>query len=259
MEYEHLLYTVSDQTAIVTLNRPKAWNALCGALNTELESAIRRADGDPAVRAIVLTGGPKVFAAGADVKQMADATPMTAARTAEQGQQINELIESIGLPVIAAVNGMALGGGCELAMACDFRIASSKAKFGQPEVGLGITPGFGGTQRLSKLVGKGMAKMLILTADTINAEEALRIGLVEKVTEPEQLMSVCEEIAAKIASKAPIAVAMSKTCINKGYHLDLFSGSALEAEAFGGCFGTEDQKEGMKAFLEKRPAEFKNK
>ena len=160
---------------------------------------------------------------------------------------------------VCAVNGFALGGGCELAMACDFRIASSKAKFGQPEVGLGITPGFGGTQRLSKLVGKGMAKMLILTADTINAEEALRIGLVEKVTEPEQLMSVCEEIAAKIASKAPIAVAMSKTCINKGYHLDLFSGSALEAEAFGGCFGTEDQKEGMKAFLEKRPAEFKNK
>ena len=259
MEYEHLLYTVSDQTAIVTLNRPKAWNALCGALNTELESAIRRADGDPAVRAIVLTGGPKVFAAGADVKQMADATPMTAARTAEQGQQINELIESIGLPVIAAVNGMALGGGCELAMACDIIVASEKAKFGQPEVTLGITPGFSGSQRLPRRVGVAKAKELIFSGKMIKADEAERIGLVNAVFAPEELMNGALEMARSFTKNAPIAVKYSKACIDRGMQMDIDDAIALENELFGMCYATADQKEGMTAFLEKRPAKFENK
>lgn len=260
MEYEHLLYTVSDQTAIVTLNRPKAWNALCGALNTELESAIRRADGDPAVRAIVLTGGPKVFAAGADVKQMADATPMTAARTAEQGQQINELIESIGLPVIAAVNGMALGGGCELAMACDIIVASEKAKFGQPEVGLGIIPGFGGTQRMARIIGTGPAMELIYTADTIDAQRALEIGMVNHVVPADQLMDEAMKLAQKICTNAQKAIRASKLAIRRGIDCDISTAVSYEALAFATCFGTEDQKEGMQAFLEKRKEKhFKNK
>lgn len=257
MEYEHLLYTVSDQTAIVTLNRPKAWNALCGALNTELESAIRRADGDPAVRAIVLTGGPKVFAAGADVKQMADATPMTAARTAEQGQQINELIESIGLPVIAAVNGMALGGGCELAMACDIRIATKKSKFGQPEVNLGIIPGGGGTQRLQRLVGIGKAKELIFTGDIISAEEAERIGLIEKVVEDGAVLEAAIEMAKKIKAKGPVAVTLAKQAINVGANTDLYSGLCFERYSQAIAFSTADKAEGTLAFIEKRPAQFK--
>lgn len=257
MEYEHLLYTVSDQTAIVTLNRPKAWNALCGALNTELESAIRRADGDPAVRAIVLTGGPKVFAAGADVKQMADATPMTAARTAEQGQQINELIESIGLPVIAAVNGMALGGGCELAMACDIRIATKKSKFGQPEVNLGIIPGGGGTQRLQRLVGIGKAKELIFTGDIISAEEAERIGLIEKVVEDGAVLEAAIEMAKKIKAKGPVAITLAKQAINVGANTDLYSGLCFERYSQAIAFSTADKAEGTLAFIEKRPAQFK--
>ena len=224
--YTTIKYETTGPIGYVTINRPEALNALNRTVLEELFDVFNRIENDKNVRAVILTGEGRSFVAGADIVQMSQ---------------------------------MTVPEGCELAMACDFRIASSKAKFGQPEVGLGITPGFGGTQRLSKLVGKGMAKMLILTADTIGAEEALRIGLVEKVVDPEQLMPVCEEIAGKIASKAPIAVSMAKTCINKGYHLDLFSGSALEAEAFGGCFGTEDQKEGMKAFIEKRPAEFKNR
>ena len=257
--YQTIKYEVKNGTGYVTINRPEALNALNKTVLEELFDVFGKIDEDDSVKVVILTGEGRSFVAGADIAQMSTLTVSEGRAFGAYGQKVMNYIEKIEKPVIAAVNGFALGGGCELAMACDFRIASSKAKFGQPEVGLGITPGFGGTQRLSKLVGKGMAKMLILTADTINAEEALRIGLVEKVVEHEELMPACEAIAAKIASKAPIAVGMVKTCINKGYHLDLFSGSALEAEAFGGCFGTEDQKEGMKAFLEKRPAEFKNR
>ena len=257
--YENIKYEVKDGIAYITINRPQAMNALnCDVLN-ELYCAFGKVEADAEIKAAILTGEGKAFVAGADIAQMSTLTVAEGRAFGAFGQNVMNVIENVEKPVIAAVNGFALGGGCELSMACDFRIASSKAKFGQPEVGLGITPGFAGTQRLSKLVGKGMAKMLIMTADTISADEALRIGLVEKVVEPEELMPTCEAIAKKIASKAPIAVAMSKTCINKGYHLDMFSGSALEAEAFGGCFGTEDQKEGMKAFLEKRPAVFQNK
>ena len=257
--YETLKYEVRDGVAFVTVNRPKAMNALNSQVLDELYCAFYEISKNDEVLAVVLTGEGKAFVAGADIAEMSKLNTVEARDFAHKGHNVMNFIENLNKPVIAAVNGFALGGGCELSMACDIRLASSKAKFGQPEVGLGITPGFGGTQRLSKLVGKGMAKMLILTADTINAEEAYRIGLVEKVVEPEELIPCCEEIAKKIASKAPIAVGMAKTCINKGYHLDMFSGCALEAEAFGGCFGTEDQKEGMKAFLEKRPAEFKGR
>ncbi|MDD4378294.1 MAG: enoyl-CoA hydratase-related protein [Eubacteriales bacterium] len=257
--YQTIKYEVKEGIGYITINRPEALNALNKTVLEELFDAFNKIDADDSVRAVILTGEGRSFVAGADIAQMSSLTVAEGRTFGAYGQKVMNFIEKVETPVIAAVNGFALGGGCELAMACDFRIASAKAKFGQPEVGLGITPGFGGTQRLSKLVGKGMAKMLIFTADVINAEEALRIGLVEKVVAPEELMATCEEIAAKIAAKAPIAVSMSKTCIDKGVHLDLFSGSALEAEAFGGCFGTEDQKEGMAAFLEKRTAEFKNK
>ncbi len=257
--YQTIQYAVKEQIGYVTINRPEALNALNRTVLEELFDVFHCIDEDDAVRAVILTGEGRSFVAGADIAQMSKLTVTEGRAFGAYGQKVMNFMEKMEKPIIAAVNGFALGGGCELAMACDFRIASVKAKFGQPEVGLGITPGFGGTQRLSKLVGRGMAKYLILTADTIDAAEALRIGLVEKVVEPEALLPTCEEIAAKIAAKAPIAVGMAKTCINKGYHLDLFSGSALEAEAFGGCFGTEDQKEGMAAFLEKRPAVFKNR
>ena len=257
--YDTIKYEVKGPLAYVTINRPEALNALNRTVLEELFDVFNKIDADSNIRAVILTGAGRSFVAGADIVQMSTMTVAEGRAFAAYGQKVMNFIEKTEKPVIAAVNGFALGGGCELAMACDFRIASAKAKFGQPEVGLGITPGFGGTQRLSKLVGKGMAKLLILTADTIGAEEAMRIGLVEKVVAPEDLLATCEEIAGKIAAKAPIAVSMAKTCINKGYHLDLFSGSALEAEAFGGCFGTEDQKEGMQAFIEKRPAEFKNR
>ena len=259
MMYQTINFKAEKGIGYITIHRPEALNALNMTVLEELSAILEKIEEDETIRAVILTGEGRSFVAGADIAHMSTLTVAEAREFSAFGQNVMNDIERIEKPFIAAVNGFALGGGCELAMACDIRIASSKAKFGQPEVGLGITPGFGGTQRLAKIVGKGMAKYLILTAETIGAEEALRIGLVEKVTEPEQLMSVCEEIANKIASKAPIAVAMSKTCINKGYHLDLYSGSALEAQAFGGCFGTEDQKEGMLAFLEKRHATFKNK
>ena len=209
--YQTIKYDVKDSIGYITINRPEALNALNKTVLEELFDAFNKIDLDDSIRAVILTGEGRSFVAGADIAQMSTLTVAEARAFGAYGQKVMNFIEKIEKPVIAAVNGFALGGGCELAMACDFRIASSKAKFGQPEVGLGITPGFGGTQRLSKLVGKGMAKMLILTADTINAEEAFRIGLVEKIVEPESLMQTCEEIAAKIASKAPIAVAMSKT------------------------------------------------
>ena len=251
MEYENILYEVKGQTAVIILNRPKAWNALCKELNDELEAAIRRADADPQIRVLILTGGPKVFAAGADVKQMADASPMDAARTADQGQGINELIERIGLPVIAAVNGMALGGGCELAMACDIRLASEKAKFGQPETGLGITPGFGGTQRLPRIVGAARAMELILTAKNISADRAREIGLVSEVYPPEELMDRALELANAIAANAQVAVRQSKAAIRRGLQTDMATGAAFESEAFGLCFSTQDQKDAMNAFLNK--------
>lgn len=257
--YNTIKYEVKEHVATVTISRPEALNALNSQVLEELYQAFTEIEKCEDVRVAILTGEGRSFVAGADIGQMSTLSPLEGKRFAQFGHMVMNKIESIEKPVIAAVNGFALGGGLELAMACDFRVASKKALFGQPEVGLGITPGFGGTQRLSKIVGPGMASMLILSAENIKADEALRIGLVERLAEPEELMDVVNTLASKIASNAPIAVSQCKTLINKGYHLDMYSGCALEAEGFGVCFGTEDQKEGMKAFLAKSKYEYQGK
>lgn len=245
--------------AYVSICRPEALNALNVRVLQELGQVFDDVDMDSDVHVAILTGEGKAFVAGADIAQMKEQSTQDGRDFIVYGQKIMEKIENLNKPVIAAVNGFALGGGCELAMACDFRVASAKAKFGQPEVNLGIIPGFGGTQRLTRLVGKGTAKYLIMTAEVINAEEAYRIGLVQKVVEPENLIPECEKIASVIMGKAPIAIKMAKHAINTGSEIDIKSGVAYEAEAFTTCFGAEDRVEGMTAFLEKRKADFKNK
>ncbi len=257
--FETLKYEVKDGIAYVTVSRPKALNALSKEVLDELRTAFGQVESDPNVQVAILTGDGKAFVAGADIAQMAGLTAIEGHEMMIQGAQVMNYIESIDKPVIAAVNGFALGGGCELAMACDIRIASEKAQFGQPEVNLGIIPGFGGTQRLPRLVGKGMGKYLIMTGDYIKADEALRIGLVEKVVAPEELMPTCEALAKKIMSKAPIAIKAAKIAINNGIMLDVPTGVALESEATCAPFASEDRVEGMTAFLEKREAKFNNK
>ncbi|MCI7327987.1 MAG: enoyl-CoA hydratase-related protein [Hornefia butyriciproducens] len=257
--YENIKYEVKGNLGYLTINRPKALNALNTEVLSELADALKEIEADDAVKAVIVTGEGKAFVAGADIAQMSKLNAVEGRAMMQAGHNVMNTIDQMPKPFIAAVNGFALGGGCELAMACDIRIASSKAKFGQPEVGLGIIPGFCGTQRLSRLVGKGMAKYLIYSAEMINAEEAFRIGLVEKVVEPDALMEAAEKLANTIASKAPIAVAQAKIAINNGFDMDLKSASQLEVEATTVCFGSEDQKEGMAAFLEKRAPEWKNR
>ncbi|MDY5422926.1 enoyl-CoA hydratase-related protein [Hornefia butyriciproducens] len=257
--YENIKYEVKGNLGYLTINRPKALNALNTEVLSELADALKEIEADDAVKAVIVTGEGKAFVAGADIAQMSKLNAVEGRAMMQAGHKVMNTIDQMPKPFIAAVNGFALGGGCELAMACDIRIASSKAKFGQPEVGLGIIPGFCGTQRLSRLVGKGMAKYLIYSAEMINAEEAFRIGLVEKVVEPDALMEAAEKLANTIASKAPIAVAQAKIAINNGFDMDLKSASQLEVEATTVCFGSEDQKEGMAAFLEKRAPEWKNR
>lgn len=258
--YENLLLEVSEGIAIVTLNRPKALNALNAATVYELDRIFDELAKDDNVKAIIVTGsGDKSFVAGADITEMRNYTAVEGRRWGQLAQGVFSKIENTPKPVIAAVNGYALGGGCELAMACDIRIASEKAKFGQPESSLGIPPGFGGTQRLPRLVGKGRAKELLFTADMIDAAEAYRIGLANKVVAPGELINAAKTLAQKIMSRAPIAVQVCKTAVNEGLDVDLDSGIAYEAEVFGLCFATEDQKEGMAAFVEKRKAVFKGK
>ncbi|MDD6298913.1 enoyl-CoA hydratase-related protein [Hornefia butyriciproducens] len=257
--YENIKYEVKGNLGYLTINRPKALNALNTEVLSELADALKEIEADDAVKAVIVTGEGKAFVAGADIAQMSKLNAVEGRAMMQAGHKVMNTIDQMPKPFIAAVNGFALGGGCELAMACDIRIASSKAKFGQPEVGLGIIPGFCGTQRLSRLVGKGMAKYLIYSAEMISAEEAFRIGLVEKVVEPDALMETAEKLANTIASKAPIAVAQAKIAINNGFDMDLKSASQLEVEATTVCFGSEDQKEGMAAFLEKRTPEWKNR
>ena len=257
--YETLKYEVRDGVAFVTVNRPKAMNALNSQVLDELYCAFYEISKNDEVLAVVLTGEGKAFVAGADIAEMSKLNTVEARAFAHKGHNVMNFIENLNKPVIAAVNGFALGGGCELSMACDIRLASSKAKFGQPEVGLGLIPGFGGNLRLPRLVGKGMAKYLIYSADMIDAEEAHRIGLVEKVYEPDQLLAEAEALAKKIASKAPIAVAVAKDVINNGYDADMKTASAYEVNAFGISFASEDMREVTSAFLEKRPSVFKNK
>ena len=257
--YETIKYEVENNIGYVTINRPKAMNALNTQVLDELHTVFTEIESDDNVKAVIVTGEGKAFVAGADIAQMKELTAVEGRAMMTKGHNVMNLMESIEKPIIAAVNGFALGGGCELAMACDFRIASEKAKFGQPEVNLGIIPGFGGTQRLPRLVGKGMGKYLIMTADMIDAQEAARIGLVEKVVAPEELMDTCKALAEKIMSKAPLAIATAKTVINNGYNLDMKTASALEIEAFTGPVSSEDKIEGMSAFLEKRDANFQKK
>ena len=237
---------------IITINRPEALNALNADVLGDLKAAFEAVD-QQAVRCVIVTGaGSKSFVAGADIAAMSAMTQAEAEAFGKLGNDIFRMIETFPLPVIAAVNGFALGGGCELSMCCDFRICSENAMFGQPEVGLGITPGFGGTQRLARLVGPGMAKQLIYTARNIKAEEALRIGLVNAVYPAEELMPAALKIAAGIAKNAPIAVRHCKQAINEGLETGMDQAVVIEEKLFGKCFETHDQKEGMGAFLEKR-------
>lgn len=259
MDYKFILCENKDGVAVVTMNNEKALNALNSATLKELDDVFTKLDSDDSVDVVIITGKGKAFVAGADIKEMQNLTMLEGQEFGKLGLDVFRKIETLSKPVIAAINGFALGGGCELAMSCDFRIASTKALIGQPEVGLGITPGFGGTQRLPRLVGMGMAKELIYTANNIKADEALRIGLVNKVVEPEELMDKVMEIANKIKSNAKLAVRFCKEAINAGYQTDIDTAAKIEMVQFGRCFATEDQKEGMGAFVEKRKPEFKKK
>ncbi len=246
--------------AVVTIDRPEALNALNSQVLCDLDAAISQVEADNEVRAVVLTGAGRSFVAGADIGEMVNFSAIDGKKFGVHGGSIFLRLENLSKPVIAAVNGFALGGGCELAMACDIRLASEKAKFGQPEVGLGITPGFGGTQRLPRIVGISKAMELILTAKVIGAAEAKEIGLVSQVYAPDELMDKALELANAICANAPIAVAESKRCIRMGMQTDISTGSAFEAEAFGVTCGTQDKNEGMGAFLEKRAEKhFQNK
>lgn len=257
--FKTILYEVKENKAYITVNRPEALNALNIEVLEELTKAFAQFEKDVDADVAILTGEGKAFVAGADIAAMSKMNPIEGRAMMIKGHNLMNFMESIEKPIIAAVNGFALGGGCELAMACDIRLASEKAKFGQPEVNLGIIPGFGGTQRLPRLVGRGMGKYLIFTADIIGADEAHRIGLVEKIADAESLISEASALADKIAAKAPIAVGAAKRAINVGYDLDMKAASILEIETFTAPFASCDKEEGMKAFLEKRPAEFKKK
>ena len=260
MDYQNILCAVENGIATITINRPKALNALNLDTVTELKDAIEKIAVDKAVKVVVITGaGEKSFVAGADIKEMATKTPAEGREWGQFGQNVFTEIENMPQPVIAAINGFCLGGGCELSCACDIRYASENAKFGQPEVGLGITPGFGGTQRLTRVVGRGQAKELIYTGGMIGAEDAKAIGLVNKVVPQEELMPAVLKLAGKIAKNAPVAVQLSKAAINRGLTCDVVTGIAYEAEVFGLCFSTNDQKEGMAAFVEKRKPTFEGK
>ena len=251
---------IQDAVAVLTIDRPKALNALNPEVLADLKAAFEAIDQNT-VRCVVLTGaGDKSFVAGADIGSMSTMTKAEGEAFGKLGNDVFLMIESFPLPVIAAVNGFALGGGNELAMSCDIRLCSDNAVFGQPEVGLGITPGFGGTQRLARLVGMGMAKQLIYTAKNIKADEALRIGLVNAVYPLAELMPAAEKMAETIAKNAPIAVRACKKAINDGMQVDIDRAVAIEEGLFGSCFETADQKEGMGAFLEKRKHEpYQNK
>lgn len=252
MEYKNLNVEIKENIGWLKMNRPEALNALNAETLNELDNAIESLYNDDAVNVIVITGEGKAFVAGADIAEMKDMDALQARKFSQSGQSVFAKVENIEKPVIAAINGFALGGGCELAMACDIRIASEKAKFGQPEVGLGVTPGFAGTQRLARICGIGKAKELIFTGDMIDAAAAEKIGLVNKVVPPESLTEEVEKLAKKIAGNGPVAVRMAKNVINRGMDCNLQAGSYYEAEAFGLCFSSNQPKEGMGAFLEKR-------
>ncbi|MBQ2599315.1 MAG: enoyl-CoA hydratase/isomerase family protein [Bacteroidales bacterium] len=258
MDYRFLKVS-SEREGVVTLtiSSPATLNALNSTILAEMDDFLDTLD-PSRVRVLVITGEGKAFVAGADISEMAHLSEPEGLAFGQRGSAVFKKIEDLPFPVVAAVNGFALGGGCELAMACDIRIASAKARFGQPEVGLGIIPGFSGTYRLPKLVGQGIAKELIYTGKIIGADEALRIGLVNSVVQPEELAGAVDALVTSILKNAPIAVSYAKACINENYDLDVDESIALENQYFSKCFATDDQKEGMDAFLNKRPAVFKN-
>jgi enoyl-CoA hydratase len=260
MTYENILLEKKNAIAYVTLNRPKVLNALSLATMEELRVAFHDIKNDVDIRVVILTGaGEKAFVAGADIGELAVQDAVSGKKYAHRGQNVLNLIENLGKPVIACINGFALGGGCELALACTMRLASENAKLGQPEVKLGILPGYGGSQRLPRLVGKGIAMQLILTGEMITAQEAHRIGLVNEVTSAAELIPRAEVIAAKIIANGPLAVQYALEAVNKGMETTLAEGQFLEATLFGVCCATEDKKEGTAAFLEKRQAAFLGK
>jgi enoyl-CoA hydratase len=255
-----LLLDVKDQIARITFNRPNVLNALNRKTIEELGDILNAVRADAAVRVIVLTGaGEKAFVAGADINELARQTPVNGKEFSLFGQEIIHRLETMGKPSIAAINGFALGGGCEMALACTIRIASRNAKLGQPEVKLGILPGYGGSQRLARLCGKGAAHELILTGEMISAEEALRIGLVNRVVEPAEILPTAEAIAKKIIANAPLAVQYAMEAVEHGMEMPQEEGLFLEATLFGLCCATEDMREGTRAFLEKRPAKFQGR
>lgn len=260
MTYENLLLEEKSSIAYVTINRSKVLNALNSATIEELRAAFTDIKSDANIRVVILTGsGEKAFVAGADINELAQRDAVSGKEYAARGQSVLDLIENLGKPVIACINGFALGGGCEIALACTMRLASDNAKLGQPEVKLAIIPGYGGSQRLPRLVGKGLANQMLLTGEMITAQEAHRIGLVNEVTAPSDLIPRAEAIAAKIIANAPLAVQYTLEAVNRGMEMPLAEGLYLETALFGVACATEDKKEGTSAFLEKRPAQFKGK
>jgi enoyl-CoA hydratase len=260
MSLDNLLLERAGAVAIITVNRPKVLNALNTQTLDELRRAILELKRDDAVRAVVLTGsGEKAFIAGADINELATQTPTSGRDYAMTGQHVLDLIEHMGKPVIAAINGFALGGGCELAMACTIRLAADTARLGQPEINLGIIPGYAGTQRLARLVGRGRALEILLTGDMVPAQEAYRLGLVNRVVPAAELMAEAKKLAATLASKAPVAVRYILEAVHRGLDMPFAEAQTFEATLFGLVVSTDDMREGTKAFLEKRKAEFKGK
>ncbi len=260
MSYENVELAREEGLALLTVNRPKSLNALNRATIAELSHAVDEVAADRSIRALILTGaGEKAFVAGADIAEMANLTSPEALEFSRAGHRLMDKLEALPIPSLAAVNGFALGGGCELALACDLIVASDKARFGQPEVSLGVIPGFGGTGRLTRAVGIQRARELIYTGDVIDAPSALALGLVVAVVPPDQVLSRCREIARRIAQKGPLGVAQAKRVLRAGADLPLDAANALEIQAFAALFGSSDQKEGMKAFIEKRPPNFEGR
>jgi len=260
MAYENIIFARDDAIGVLKVNRPKSLNALNPATVREIAACLDEVRGDPSIRCLIVTGeGDRAFVAGADISAMATMTAMEGQAFSELGLGVLRKLELLPIPVIAAVNGFALGGGTELALACDLIIAADTAKFGQPEINLGVIPGFGGTQRLARRIGLPRARELIYSGDMIDAETALRMGLVNKVVPLAALMNEAKALAQKLATKPPIAIQQAKAAINAGVDMDLDNGCRFENEAFALTFATEDKVEGMQAFLEKRPAQFKGK
>ncbi len=260
MALENVKFEKKNKIAYVTIDRPQVLNALNMATMQELEQVFTELAADTETRVVILTGGgEKAFVAGADINELAKNNPVEAKAYTHRGQAVLDLIENLGRPVIACINGFALGGGCEIAMACTMRLASENAKLGQPEVKLGIIPGYGGTQRLARLVGKGLAMQMVLTGDMISAQEAHRIGLVNEVLPADKLIPRAEEIAGKIIGMAPLAIQYCMEAVNQGMNMSLPDGLFLEATLFSICCATEDKNEGTRAFLEKRAANFQGK